>query len=187
MQPESHELIINALRARYESVKFTIKPHTPVIGRDTIESVFNTYLDTAREVKKDTQLMLDITHGFRSMPLLIWQALQLLSESFAEVSILYGEHSPVDKISYIRDLSAYWSLSEIIKAQYSFINNLDGFALSKHIETCWGQGAKAIQSFSEIVAANFALQVPGVLKQINNALNELPDDAPRWVCEVAKF
>ena len=182
LQPDSHELITNVLKDRYPMVNFAIKVHTHALGRDTAGEVFNTYVDTVREAADSCQrLVVDITHGFRSMPLLLWQALQLESDSLDDISILYGEYIKPEKVSRVRDLSAYWRFSEIAKAQQAFLKRLDGFAIADFIEHDWPEGAKAIRKLSGIVLANFALQVPGTLRQIANALESIQQNVPAWV------
>lgn len=165
-----------------------IKSHTHKIDGDTSEELFNCYTGVVDIVKKGNDILFDITHGFRSMPVLLYQSLQYsLSQNNRKVEIIYGELDMNDKSKrkgYIRDLSAYWMYSERTAALNVFKSKLDGFKLAELIKPYWDRGSKAITRLSEIVQTNFAFQIVDVCRQIKNALSEFPADAPDWLRQI---
>lgn len=187
MLESSHDSVLRCLGERYPGVAFSLHVHTSVLGVATAEHIFSKYQEVAAKIEEGVPVVLDITHGFRSMPLLVWQALQQISERLCSVQVLYGEYLPDEKISYVRDLSSYWTFAEIAKARQAFISKLDGFALADYLEPYWEKGAKAIRQLSGVVASNFALQIPAVLRQINNAVVEKIEGVPQWVLLVRDF
>lgn len=173
---------------KYLSERFgiavAIKTHTQKIDGGTVEKLFNCYAGITSIVKKDNDILFDITHGFRSMPVLLYQSLQysLSQDANRAVEIVYGELDMHDRSKgYARDLSGYWMYSELSIALNVFNSKLDGFKLAELVKQYWSAGSKAIKRFSEIVQTNFALQIIDVVKQIKNALEKYPKDAPSWL------
>jgi CRISPR-associated DxTHG motif protein len=169
-------------------IPFSVEFHTDKIDSDTASDVFDVYRTLTNSDKLDikSDILFDITHGFRSMPILVYQALQFDFEKTGHrnIKIIYGEYKKDEKIAYVRDLSQYWELSIITRAKNLFSNKLDGKLLAEKIKPYWESGAKCLQHFSEIVECNFSLQIPEVLKQINNAVDEFPQNLPKWIIDV---
>ena len=162
--------------------------HNPVISNETIDELFPVYMDAISHAEETHDILLDITHGFRSMPIFMYQAL-LFRFSHNEnhrIEIIYGEHTSTGTISYIRNLSAYWDISQITEAKNLFFKQLDGKLLAEKLEPWWNTGAKCIRAFSGIVECNFALQIPIIINQIRNSLKTVPA-APRWIGEIQAF
>lgn len=177
----------------YLSNKFNIptviKYHTDKIVNETSEEIFNLYSSIIPEIT-DENILFDITHGFRSMPILLYQALQFsISQNLKikNVELVYGEYIESKKESYVRDLSNYWRYSQISDALNVFKTKLDGYKLSELIENDWLEGSKAIKRLSDIVQTNFSLQIIEVSKQIKNALKKYPTNAPNWLEDVKLF
>jgi CRISPR-associated DxTHG motif protein len=173
----------------YNNIKFKIlPPHTDKISFMNVEDVFSIYGEIPNELEPDTDILFDITHGFRSMPLLIFQSLQLnsLKISGRKVKMIYGERGQQDKkISDVRDLSPYWDYYEISTAINLFDGKFEGKPLAEKIKPYWESGAKCLIRFSEIVESNFSLQIPDFLKQLNNALHDYNREGkPQWVTDV---
>lgn len=141
-----------------------IKYHTDVIDDDTSQNIFDLYSSIVPEIN-DENILFDITHSFRSMPILLYQALQFSvsqNPKIKNVEIVYGEFKTEEKLSYVRDLSSYWKYSQISDALYVFNQKLDGFRLADLILDEWEAGSKAIRRFSEVVQTNFCLQIADV-------------------------
>ncbi len=68
-----------------------------------------------------------------------------------------------------------------------FRTKLDGYKLAELIEDEWLEGSKAIKRLSDIVQTNFSLQIIEVSKQIKNALERCPTNAPNWLKDVKLF
>lgn len=169
------------------SMEVLIKEHTHLVDNDTSKDLFDCYTSVAKQVQKENDILFDITHGFRSMPVLLYQSLQysLSKTSNHSVNIVYGELDLTDKSkAYVRDLSEYWTYTELSNALNVFKNKLDGFKLAELVEPYWSAGGKAIKRLSEIVQTNFALQIEEVSRQLKNALDRYPDDAPGWLSQI---
>lgn len=169
------------------SVEVIINTHTHNIDNNTSKELFECYTGVTKMVKKDNDILFDITHGFRSMPVLLYQSLQYLqSQNIGRsVELVYGELDLRDRSKgYVRNLSNYWNYSELTNALAVFNEKLDGSKLAELIKKDWEAGSKAIRKFSEIVQTNFSLQIIDVSKQLRNALSSFPPAAPDWLIPV---
>lgn len=170
-------------------VPVVIKYHIEKIDSDTSLDIFNTYSSIIPEIT-DENILFDITHGFRSMPILLYQALQFAinqNQKIKNVELVYGELRGKGKPAYVRDLSNYWRYSQISDALNVFKTKLDGYKLAELIENDWLEGSKVIKRLSDIVQTNFSLQIIEVSKQINNSLKKYPTNAPNWLEDVKLF
>lgn len=184
---ESVRALESKLPSWYNNIPFKIMVHTDQISFDQVEEVFSVYMHIPDELEPETDILFDITHGFRSMPLLIFQSLQLnaLKINGRNVKLIYGEYIKEEKISYVRDLSKYWDYYESGAAIHLFDEKLDGKLLAEKIKSHWESGSKCLVRFTEIVECNFSLQVPDMLRQINNALKDYNKEGkPQWVTDV---
>lgn len=184
----SDELIseIEAYLSQTVNIPVVIKYHTDVIDDDSSLEIFDLYNSIIPEIT-DENILFDITHGFRSMPILLYQALQFSvsqNEKIKNVELVYGEYIPAEKLSYVRDLSNYWKYSQISDALTVFNEKLDGFRLAQLIKKEWEAGSKAIKKLSEVIQTNFCLQVEEVFRQVKNSLDKYPENAPQWLDKV---
>lgn len=167
-------------------IPVVIKYHTDKIDEDTSLEIFNLYSSIVPEIT-DENILVDITHGFRSMPILLYQAMQFSvsqNEKIKNVELVYGEYTSDEKCSYVRNLTSYWKYSQITNAVLIFEEKLDGFALAGLIEKDWESGSKAIKRFSEVVQTNFCLQIVEVYRQLKNSLKKYPENAPAYLGKV---
>lgn len=148
-----------------------------LINEDTALDLFSLYSSIVPEISPESNILFDITHSFRSIPILVYQALQFSldgNSSGRTVELVYGEYIDSDKVSYVRNLSKYWSFTQFSNALNLFATKLDGFKLAALIADEWPKGSKAIKRISEITQLNFSIQIIDVLHQIKNALKEFP-------------
>lgn len=167
-------------------IPVVIKYHTDRIDEDTSLEIFNLYSSIVPEIT-DENILVDITHSFRSMPIMLYQAMQFSvsqNEKIKNVELVYGEYTSDEKCSYVRNLSSYWKYSRITNAVSIFEEKLDGFALADLIEKDWESGSKAIKRFSEVVQTNFCLQIVEVYRQLRNSLKKYPENAPAYLDKV---
>ncbi len=167
-------------------IPVVIKYHTDKIDEDTSLEIFNLYSSIVPEIT-DENILVDITHGFRSMPILLYQAMQFSvsqNEKIKNVELVYGEYTSDEKCSYVRNLTSYWKYSQITNAVLIFEEKLDGFALAGLIEKDWESGSKAIKRFSEVVQTNFCIQIVEVYRQLKNSLKKYPENAPAYLGKV---
>ena len=168
-------------------INVSILTHTHSIDDSSSEELFTCYTDATSRVKKENNILFDITHGFRSMPVLMYQSLQFsaMQDSNRTIEIVYGELDLQNQSKAVaRSLNSYWHYSELSAAKTVFRNKLDGFRLSELISQEWPRGSKAIKRFSEIVQSNFSLQILDVVPQIKNAINDCPAKNQSYLIQV---
>jgi len=161
--------------------------HTDEIDSETTEEIFNVYKEISKSIPQGSKILFDITHGFRSMPILLYQTLQYAfqNEFSDSLSIIYGEYIPTEKISKVRDLSNYLEYAEIAGGFKLFNARFDGRLLSEKTETLWKKGCKWLKRFTAMVQANYFLQIFELLSNLTNILNEgIPEKSPSWVQDV---
>ena len=186
---ESKKELETKLSEWYNNIKFEIAIHTNEVNEANVGMVFNKYMDIPGMLEPETDILFDITHGFRSMPLLIFQSLQLNSSLIKgrKVELVYGEYIKDKEISYVRDLTKYWDYYEISSAIKLFDEKWDGKILAEKIKPYWESGSKFLLRFTEIVECNFSLQIPEALKQLKNALTDYKEtNEHQWVTDVWK-
>lgn len=168
------------------NIPVVIKYHTDKIDNSSTPEIFDLYSSIIPEIN-DENILFDITHSFRSMPVLLYQALQFSvsqNPKIKNIEIVYGEYIEKEKLSYVRDLSSYWKYSQISDALYVFNQKLDGFRLADLIQDEWEAGSKAIRRLSEIVQTDFCLQIAEVASQIRKSIRKYPENAPVWLGKV---
>jgi CRISPR-associated Csx2 family protein len=168
----------------YKNIPFKISVHSHEFTPENVAKIFSAYLEIPDSLAQDTDILFDITHGFRSMPLLVFQSLQLNASKVSDrkIELIYGEYIEEEKISHVRDLTQYWDYYETSLAVNLFNEKLDGKFLSKKIEPFWESASKFLIRFSEIVDCNFSLQAPEALKQLKNALEDYSESGKlQWV------
>jgi len=171
----------------YKNIKFEIAIHTNELKQENVKDVFNKYMEIPDLLEPETDILFDITHGFRSMPLLIFQSLQLNASKIygRKVEIIYGEFNRVENKGIVHELYEYWDYYEVSSAIKLFDDNMDGKILAEKIKPYWENGAKCLIRLSEIVECNFSLQIPEALKQLKNALADYSNTGkPQWVTDV---
>ncbi len=164
-----------------------IRIHSHTVDDSSSEELFGCYMEATELVKDGNDVLFDITHGFRSMPVLLYQSLQYTAgqQDGHSIEIVYGELDLNERSrGTARNLSSYWHYSELTKALYLFNSKLDGFKLAQLIMQDWEKGAKVIKNLSELVQTNFSLQIFEAAKQIKNALSAYPENAPVWLRKV---
>ncbi|MCL2193708.1 MAG: TIGR02221 family CRISPR-associated protein [Treponema sp.] len=184
---ESIAELESRLPAWYDGVLFKLAIHSHELTPENVEKIFSTYIDIPNELAPETDILFDITHGFRSMPLLIFQSLQLNAPKIkgSKVELIYGEYIDEEKISYVRDLSQYWGFYEITSAIKLFDEKLDGKLLADKVMPDWESGAKILFRLSEIVEDNLSLEMPEALKQLKNALKDFNEvGKSQWLIDV---
>ena len=196
---ESKKEFESKLSEWYENIKFEISIHTNELIEENVNAVFDKYMEIPDLLEPETNILFDITHGFRSMPLLIFQSLQLNSSKIEdrEVELIYAELIYTEDKAIAHNLSEYWNYYEINSAKKQFDEKWNGKILAEKIrQEGWESGAKFLERFSEIVECNFSLQLPinkwesnasggEALKQLKNALDDYNETGkPKWVTEV---
>ena len=162
--------------------------HTFEIDENTIENLSWIYYSIYSKVLPKTKILIDLTHGFRSMAILLFQAIQLHAKELCNnpVEIIYGELKR-EGVSPIRDLSSYWKISQINRQLYNFNSNLDGEELADSLEEYWPEGAQWIKHFSYIIKCDYLMQIDKLHNKLSVYLNTFNEnDKPSWVIDLKK-
>lgn len=172
------------LEGKYK-LPVVIRFHTDKVDFETSEEVFTCYKGIAPELTNN-DILFDITHGFRSMPILMYQTLQFVftNNISRKIELVYGEYVKEEKISYVRNLSPYWDLAQATDAISVFKTKLDGAKLAEMMRPYWDKGADVVKRISDTVQTNFCLQIIETIKNIKNALKTFPDNASSWLIDV---
>lgn len=167
------ERLEEALGAEY-GIPFVILTHNPTIDSETIEDVVMVYDHIYEKLSLQSKVLLDVTHGFRIMPMLMYQALQLYSDRLGteDVSIIYGEYKSEEQISYVRDISKLWYFSEVNRQVYAFKNNYSGLELAKTLKTKAPELSDWIERFSRMINRNHIMQIGKMVELLQPILKK---------------
>lgn len=189
-EKDAHSLE-NCLKEEY-GIPFTVLHHDDVLDEENTEKVMRLYATVKQYVPDDTKLLIDITHGFRTMPLMLFQSLQLYSSAFEpdDVTVVYGEYRKEIKEAAVRFYSNLWKLSEIQKRIYAFKSTFDGGELADSLDVLEEQSnlAKWVRNFSDMVKKNYVLQIGTSMRQLKNILQKNNKEShPAWMVDVVLF
>lgn len=183
---ESLDKLTEILQGLY-SISFKIFVHGQVVDQKYLPSIFRVYADLPNSIPKDRSILLDITHGFRSMPMFLYQTLRFsyLKQSSRETQIIYGEFVPGSSISVVRDLSLFWELSEVSEEMDLFRTSFSGKNLANRLQSWWPQGARWMMGFTNLVQSNYVMQIRESMRQLHNALDVVKtENSPMWAEQV---
>lgn len=122
------------------------------------ENAFSVYSNVFSYVSKGSKIVFDITSGFRYMPLLIFQNLQLHSQeiSIDDVEMVYAELNSGKAV--VRNISSVWKAAEINKELHSFKSSFDGHSLGKTVKAYgYPKIAAWIEEFTDNIQKNFVM------------------------------
>jgi CRISPR-associated Csx2 family protein len=143
------------------------------------------YVNMLSYIKNNNNILLDVTHGFRTMPVLLMSALQYQyaltgNKQFKDYQLTYGEYntegnSPVHFLDSLTDNFA------IANACQLFFDKFESEELVNFLTHCWEPGAKAIKNLSVTIQGNYLSQLDERLRQLKNALDKKPQcNIPPW-------
>ncbi len=185
---EKKEPITPELLARMEkllSLKNNNNPvkcfaHTDNIDGNGLKDVLSVYEGIVYGITEGSEIIIDITHAFRSMPVLFLSAINARfgATNKSKISFVYGEY--IDRS--IRDLSSAWDLLQRPYAVAGFLERFDASELIQLLRNAgWGKGAKAVEKLGNIVQSGFFVQIPESIRQLKNSMDTFPPDAPVWL------
>ncbi len=171
---ETLQTLGEALSLRWEMpVKCHL--HSSEVLEENVTSILFGYVEALRSPSAPSGLLIDITHGFRSMPILLMAAVQTLdtlSPDGVGLEIIYGEFKK-DAPSPVRYLKPVWDGVRFARALRLFNERFDGDLLADLIKEEWASGAYAIRRICNIIQANFVTKFDEAFSQLGNALDEL--------------
>jgi CRISPR-associated Csx2 family protein len=149
--------------------------HASEICEDNVLPILFGYVNALNQTPA-VELLIDITHGFRSMPVLLMAAIQTLdamAPAGIDLEIIYGELKK-GEASPVRYLKPVWDGVRFARAMRLFNERFDGELLSEFLETDWPAGAKAVERIGNMIQANFFTKFDEALRQLGNALEGFP-------------
>lgn len=184
---EKNALLLEEALNDIYGIRFKLFYHTSTVDNENVEEIFNIYKELSKQIDKNSKIIFDITHGFRSMPVLLYQTLQYSFENSFEgkISLIYGEYIRENDVSLVRDLSRYLEYAEISTGFNLFNERFDGKILAEKSEEAWPEGSKWLKRFTNMVQANYFLQIPEILNNLTNILNNKRIEKPySWVADL---
>ena len=172
--------------------------HTPELNPENEFEIYSNYVRELFESGND--LLLDVTHSFRWMPLFLVSAVELRNafpEHHAGVDIVYGEYSP--RGSFVRELTALSKGRTLADALGLFFQKFEPYPLCDLLrENRWESGGKALKKLGSNIQGNFFLpllvdpknfsKTGSALLQLKNALDDFAAlSAPEvWLIQTEK-
>ncbi|MBC8213787.1 MAG: TIGR02221 family CRISPR-associated protein [Candidatus Marinimicrobia bacterium] len=151
------------------------------INDENAFDILSVYFEQIDKIENDN-ILLDITHGFRSMPVLLMSALQFnetMNNNSRKIDIIYGELKKGEN-SPVRYLDAIWKEIDLSQSANAFFQKFDATDLSEKVEPFWPSGSKAILQIASSLQGNFIIGIREDIRQLNNALIMSIDSAPKW-------
>jgi len=128
-------------------------------------------------------LLLDVTHGWRTMPLLVMVAHQIADALqpglAARTRVVYGElaGSRARGVAF----TGLQTLAATATAVRRFEETLDGRDLAAVLRPEAPALAEAVERFGGIILSNALRRLGEVVKALHNARLQVPESAPAWV------
>ncbi len=156
--------------------------HTKDLGPDSQEEIFNFYYQVARTIESDG-LIVDITHGFRVLPIILWSSLPKTHVK----EVLYGEYDNETKKSPVRKVSLPL-LDKNYRALELFNSSFKGELLAECLPQNLGDLNKWLHRFSLLIEANYFLQIEENVRNLKNVLEKLSEtELPPWIKDLVEY
>lgn len=187
--------LIDALKKRWNIADIDLVMHDAAyVGNE--QRILELYLDLM--MKNEGDIILDVTHGLRWMPLFLTSSMELadvLSPS-RKVQILYGEMT--QKPCPVRILTPLWEERALSAALRLFLEKWEAEPLVQRVDPFWPSGATAIRDLGSHLQGNYLIPLvwdtdPGhygrPFRQLNNALSDLEktEKKPLWLMILADY
>ena len=176
VEASSHKTKISKEGVVIEAFKDTII--TPIVVKYGINEEENEYnikqLFSIEKLLKDKdELFIDISHGFRSLPIVLTNVLAFIMEnskkSITISNISYGMFEvsdEMDKVTPIINLSVINELQQTIKASHEFKEYGNAFLFSKLLEDTNKSMSKILQDFSYSKGLNHLYDLKSKIQQL---------------------
>ena len=144
------------------------------LNEDELRFNLNKILELENFINIDDHLYIDVTHGFRTFPLLTQYAINYLKLISKKEIIIkgyyYGMLEAINELGYapVVDMSIINDLNELLIGASQFKNNLSGQRLSKLLQEKSGEAAKKINNFSNALSINYSHEIKKQIQQLNN-------------------
>lgn len=155
------------------------------LNREEQIEIFSRLGDLFSQINAQDEIILDVTHSFRSLPLFATSVIQYfksLSKDIKFEKVYYGMLEAMkefDQIAPIIDISTTLELQEWTTAAYSFKEYGKGQLLADLLD---GEEGKVIQIFSDAVNLNYLSEIQQRLVNFKNIAEEgFENEFAQWV------
>ncbi len=188
------------LKKRWAVQGISFVAHEDALTSETGEGIYEQYVDKCLKTEKN--LILDITHAFRWMPMFLFSAMwykQAVAHGLGDLRILYGEVR--GKTGVIRQLDALWKGQKIAEAMSLFFDKFDADGLVGHVPSACSRLKEALVDFGDSMQADFLMPLVWdredknggdyplgkTVKQLRNGITEVGklEHCPVWLDWVA--
>lgn len=187
--------LIDALKKRWNIADIDLVMHDAAyVGNE--QQILEMYLNLMMKNKGD--IILDVTHGLRWMPLFLTSSMELADALSLprKVRILYGELT--QRPSPVRILTPLWEERALSAALRLFLEKWEAEPLAQRVEPFWPTGATAIRDLGSHLQGNYLIPLvwdtdPGhygrPFRQLNNAFSDLEkkEKKPLWLMILADY
>ena len=197
LAPEDAARLESSLSGAWGNIPVRLHLNEADLLPENAESIFDGYVGKLLDSGDD--ILLDITHSFRWMPLLLTSALRF-RDAFGSrgggIQIIYGEFRGEEENSPVRCLDVLVKERKIAEAISLFFEKFEPGPLADALEPHWKEGAAALRTFGTHIQGNLFLPLlfncgePGFktgapLNRLKNALNAFdPAGKPNWAKQV---
>ncbi len=161
----------------------------PSITSKNVETELMHYVEVLQRIRSE-EILLDFTHGFRSMPMLLNSALdfwQSMSPIRIPIRLVYGEYNNRNK-SPVHYLDGIQQSMKVAQSVRLFFEKLDGSELADQVGDFWPSGKQTLNRFTVRLQENRLNQIETPLRELSGALKHMshPEAAPPWFHPIRK-
>ncbi|NNM53640.1 MAG: CRISPR-associated DxTHG motif protein [Spirochaetales bacterium] len=179
---ETHLQRLNIILSKAWNCHTECFAHTMDLSQASQEDIFNIYYPVVRSVSANG-LLVDITHGFRVLPLILWSSLPKTNVK----EVIYGEFDPKLNQSPVRRIMLP-ELDTQFRALELFHAGFKGELLAQCLPEKWRALAEWLRHFSLLIEANYFLQIEDSQRYLKNVIDELKnEELSPWVSELVEL
>jgi len=141
------------------------------------------YVESLDLVSARDRLLLDLSHGFRPMPVLLLSALRFQQaldpkRRSQEVRIVYGEYGGA--VSKVRELDVIWDGMQVAESARRWFDNFAADELAGLLAPFWPEGSRALLELGRAIQGNDLQLMFTPLRALGGALKRPPEEPPPW-------
>ncbi|GHG09777.1 hypothetical protein GCM10017783_22860 [Deinococcus piscis] len=134
----------------------------PIANGETEEDSWNLFQTVADAIPEDAEVIFDVTHGFRSLPVVTLLALSYLRivKKVSLRAVVYGAWQPGQETTPIFDLTAFVALLDWAQAAEQFLRTGDARPMTTLMSTPDVESLQDLKEPLEHISASLAFQRP---------------------------
>ena len=129
-------------------------------------------LSIEKYLNENDEIYFDITHGFRSLPMVLMNCIIYLqnvsNKKITIKKITYGNLDVSSELGYapVIDLSKLLNLSDWINGAYAFKEFGKGYQIAKLLDDRFAEISRRINNLSDLVSMNYIYELPKAIDEI---------------------